>query len=85
MRACSKPHCNGPAAATVALRYDRRQVAMVDLLPEFDPNHLELCAAHADGLVPPIGWVVRDERGGARAPEPPDDHASRAQVDSLQS
>lgn len=51
--------------ATIALRYERRQVAMADLLPERDPNHLELCAGHAERLVPPIGWVVQDERHGA--------------------
>lgn len=56
---------------TVALRYERRQVAMADLLPERDPNHLELCAVHADRLVPPIGWVVRDERHGAERPVSP--------------
>jgi hypothetical protein len=52
------------------MRYGRREVAMVDLLPEFDPNHLELCADHAERLVPPIGWSVQDERGGARSPDP---------------
>jgi hypothetical protein len=62
MRACSKSHCSEPAVATLALRYERRHVAMVDLLPERDPNHMELCADHADRLVPPIGWVVEDER-----------------------
>jgi hypothetical protein len=64
MRTCSKSHCSQPAVATIALRYERRQVAMVDLLPERDPNHMELCADHADKLVPPIGWVVQDERAG---------------------
>lgn len=52
--------------ATIALRYERRQVAMADLLPEHDPNHLELCVMHAERLVPPIGWVVQDERRGAQ-------------------
>jgi uncharacterized protein DUF3499 len=68
VRACSKTNCNEPAVATIALRYERRQVAMADLLPEHDPNHMELCAAHADRLVPPIGWVVQDERHGAEGP-----------------
>lgn len=70
MRACSKSHCSQPAVATIALRYGRRQVAMVDLLPEFDPNHMELCSTHADRLVPPIGWVVQDERAGREDHDP---------------
>lgn len=41
---------------------------MVGLLPERDPNHMELCATHADRLVPPVGWVVHDERPGAEIP-----------------
>lgn len=69
MRTCSKSHCSREAVSTLALRYERRQVAMVDLLPERDPNHMELCADHADKLVPPIGWTVQDERAG-RGPGP---------------
>lgn len=67
MRTCSKTHCSEPAVATIVLRYERRQVAMVDLLADHDPNHMELCARHADALVPPIGWLVQDERDGAAA------------------
>ncbi len=74
MRSCSKSTCSQPAVATLALRYERRQVAMVDLLPERDPNHLELCAEHADRLVPPIGWTVHDERAGRGQADPFEAH-----------
>jgi uncharacterized protein DUF3499 len=70
MRTCSKSHCSQPAVATIALRYERRQVAMVDLLAERDPNHMELCQEHADRLVPPIGWTVQDERSGRGFADP---------------
>jgi hypothetical protein len=63
VRGCSKTRCNEPAAATAAVRYGSREVALFDLFEERDPNHLELCVDHADQLVPPIGWTVRDERG----------------------
>jgi hypothetical protein len=70
VRTCSKSTCNEPAGVTLVLRYERRQVALLDLLPEFDPNHLEMCQAHADRLVPPIGWVVEDERTASRPAAP---------------
>ncbi len=67
---------------TLVMRYERRQVAMVARLPEFDPNHLELCADHAARLVPPIGWSVQDERTGVRSADP---LAERGFEESLQS
>ena len=81
MRSCSKSHCSHPASATIALRYERRQVAMVDLLPERDPNHLELCAEHADRLVPPIGWTVQDERAGGGHADPLEAHMGAASAE----
>lgn len=51
--------------ATVALVYAERQVVITDLLPERDPNLLDLCAEHVERMTPPVGWVVRDERSAA--------------------
>ena len=54
--------CESPAAATVALRYEAREVLISDLIREPDPNVLDLCGEHASRLTPPVGWRVRDER-----------------------
>ena len=62
MRACVKAGCGASARATVSLRYGPREVLIVDLLGERDPNLLELCSSHADTLSPPIGWRVTDRR-----------------------
>lgn len=60
--------CESRAAATVALRYESREVLIGDLAPERDPNLLDLCAEHAARLTPPVGWQVRDERPHVPAP-----------------
>lgn len=44
------------------MRYRDREVEVYDLLPQHDPNLMELCAEHADRLVPPLGWERRDSR-----------------------
>ncbi|MEX1046832.1 MAG: DUF3499 family protein [Actinomycetota bacterium] len=62
MRGCAKMRCGDSAVATVALRYEHREVLMADLLAEPDPNLIDLCSDHADGLTAPIGWNLRDER-----------------------
>ena len=48
--------------ATVSLVYTERQVIVADLIPERDPNLLDLCDEHVQRMTPPVGWVVRDER-----------------------
>jgi hypothetical protein len=62
VRACSKHGCDSEAEVTVALRYGDREVQILDLIAERDPNLLELCASHATGLSPPLGWRVEDRR-----------------------
>jgi hypothetical protein len=62
MRQCAKMRCEERAAATVALRYAERVVWIRDLLPQHDPNLLDLCVAHADRLTPPLRWRLLDER-----------------------
>jgi hypothetical protein len=62
MRTCAKMRCADEPAATVALQYLNREVIVLDLRPEADPNLLDLCEVHVARIVPPRGWVVRDER-----------------------
>ena len=57
------------ARATVALRYSDREVLVGDLIAEPDPNLLDLCSSHADGLSPPIGWRISDRRGAGTLSE----------------
>jgi hypothetical protein len=57
-----KSRCESRAVATVALRYDLREVLIRDLLEERDPNLLDLCRIHAEKLTAPFGWQLRDER-----------------------
>lgn len=62
MRACQKPNCATPAAATIGVRYATREVVVSGLGPESDRRLLELCDGHARRMTPPVGWTVRDER-----------------------
>ena len=62
MRQCAKMRCDERAAATVALRYAERVVWIRDLLPQHDPNLLDLCVEHANRLTPPLRWRLLDER-----------------------
>ena len=54
--------CGDEAVATVALRYEHREVLVADLLARSDPNLIDLCHDHAERLTAPIGWSLRDER-----------------------
>ena len=51
---------------TVSLRYAEREVLVADLVPDPDPNLLDLCAEHVGRMTAPVGWTVRD----VRAPSP---------------
>jgi hypothetical protein len=55
---------------TVTLRYQQREVVLADLLPERDPNLLDLCRVHAEGMTPPQGWtlVVEVDRATLEVP-----------------
>lgn len=61
--------CEQLAAVTVAMRYEAREVLLTDLAVERDPNLLDLCGPHANGLTPPLGWRIRDQRSRWEAPE----------------
>ena len=49
--------------------YGAREVSLVDLIREPDPRFVDLCDEHIDKLIPPIGWVVRDDRTDPPADE----------------
>ena len=49
----------------MSLRYGPKEVVVVDLEPERDPNLLELCRPHADVLSVPLGWELTDLRSPA--------------------
>ncbi len=70
MRNCAKTRCGSEAVTTLSLRYDVREVLIRNLTPEHDPNFLDLCSEHAEGLTPPRGWLVRDERVPVSTPGP---------------
>jgi hypothetical protein len=65
MRTCAKMRCGQLPVATVALAYTERTVVISDLLPDRDPNLLDLCDEHVGRMTPPVGWVVVDERTAA--------------------
>jgi hypothetical protein len=62
LRSCSRAGCRWPAAASLSYRYATRQVWLLDLSPERDPNLWELCPHHAETLTVPRGWDRVDER-----------------------
>ena len=59
--------CDTEPAATVSLLYADRLVVIGDLVPERDPNLLDLCEEHVARMTPPVGWTVRDERVSSAA------------------
>ncbi len=63
MRRCAKVGCSEVAAATIGIRYAAREVVIGDLLPQHDPNLLDLCHPHAERLTAPFGWSRLDGRG----------------------
>jgi Protein of unknown function (DUF3499) len=62
MRTCAKMRCGNDPTATVALAYTDRTVVVTDLLPDRDPNLLDLCDEHVGRMTPPVGWEVHDRR-----------------------
>jgi hypothetical protein len=62
MRACAKMRCGREPVVTISLSYAAREVVVVDLLAERDPNLLDLCREHVDRMTPPVGWQVIDRR-----------------------
>lgn len=61
-RACSRPGCPAPARATLAFRYQTREVWIERLAEQSEPETYDLCEAHASRTRPPHGWELRDRR-----------------------
>jgi hypothetical protein len=59
--------CGSEPTVTVSLGYTEREVVVADLLPEADPNLLDLCGEHVARMTAPVGWTVRDVRTAAPA------------------
>lgn len=63
MSLCSKPGCQGAAAAVLSYDYSSRSAVLDD--PQtgmVDPHIYVLCARCADKLSPPRGWDLDDRR-----------------------
>lgn len=68
MRSCAKLACQAPPTATIGIRYGERELVVADLLPERDPNLMDLCESHTGRMKPPFGWTLVNVR---RAPAGP--------------
>jgi hypothetical protein len=69
VRECAKLGCREEAVATMATRYRDRILWIADLIPERDPNLIDLCGAHADSMIAPYGWELVDDRRPIAVPE----------------
>jgi hypothetical protein len=54
--------CRNEPVATIVLRYSERRIVVGELLPERDPNLLDLCGPHVARMTPPVGWLLDDAR-----------------------
>jgi hypothetical protein len=57
--------CNTLASAVMMYSYQDRQMWVQDFT-HTDGNAYPMCAAHADRLSPPRGWMLTDHRTVAR-------------------
>jgi Protein of unknown function (DUF3499) len=64
-RACARPACGHPAAATFEYDYHARTTWLDPLAGERHPMAYDLCSGHADALTVPRGWRLVDRRAGA--------------------
>jgi hypothetical protein len=69
MRPCAKVGCREAAGATIGIRYAAREILVGDLLPQRDPNLLDLCPPHTERLTAPFGWRRVDARASPLAQE----------------
>lgn len=66
LRPCAHTACGAEAEACLRFDYESRSAWLDDLDPVGTPESYDLCVAHADGLVVPVGWSRSDRRAGAR-------------------
>lgn len=65
-RNCSRPLCSVEADVVLLFDYGAGHVVLDWSREIHDPNHLELCAEHAERFRPPQGWTFEDRRGNVR-------------------
>ena len=61
MNRCAHPGCGGPVVTTLTYDYAGRTVWLLDPGAQVAVG-MGLCAPHADGFRPPVGWVLDDRR-----------------------
>jgi hypothetical protein len=61
-RHCARPGCNVSADATLTYDYRVRTAWLDHLIDEAHPMAHDLCVAHADALIVPVGWALDDRR-----------------------
>lgn len=62
VRKCSRQGCRWPASASLTYAYAQKLVWIEDLIPQAHPAAYDLCAAHAERLGVPLGWLKEDLR-----------------------
>lgn len=62
VRKCSRNACRWPASASLTFAYAQKIVWIEDLITQPHPAAYDLCAAHAERLAVPIGWLKEDLR-----------------------
>lgn len=61
-RLCARPGCGAPATATLRFQSTAREAWLVVIDEDAPRAEGDLCARHAEALVLPRGWTLRDER-----------------------
>lgn len=73
MRRCTRNSCEQRAVATLTYSYQDSTVVVGPISVYSEPHTYDLCAQHADSLVPPRGWeVLHLDREGRSAPQADD-------------
>lgn len=62
VRLCARPDCARAAAACLTYDYSTSTVWLDPLRLDTDPNHYDLCEAHATRLRVPHRWRLLDRR-----------------------
>jgi hypothetical protein len=61
-RLCARPGCGAPATATLRFQSTAREAWLVAIDQDAPRAEGDLCTPHAEALVLPRGWTLRDER-----------------------
>jgi len=61
-RACARAGCRAPATATLRFQSTQRVAWLTAIDDSDEPGQGDVCTRHADALVLPRGWTLRDRR-----------------------